>query len=199
MKQFLKIAAAMMLVAAVAATSFAATSPSKQQQQPTFPSYNGYNQDTPGSGSGSGSGGGSSSGGGSGSGGTIYAGGPGMITPVTSISPSNPGEAGMGNGWIGGGNDWSYLVEGQELRSQWANLLNPYANNAVQMFCFESNGNVVSGWRWIMHQDGHYHCYYFIQDHNGSYGALLRNATTPDGYQVNENGEWVVNGIVQIR
>ncbi len=195
MKQFLKIAAAMMLVAAVAATSFAAGSPSKQSG---FPSYNGYNQDTPGSGSGSGSGGGSSSSGGSGVK-VIASNGPGMLTPVTSVNPSNPGEPGMGNGWIGGGNDWSYIQEGQELRAQWANLINPYYNNAVQMFCFDGSGNCVSGWRWIMHQDGHYHCYYFIQDHNGQYGALLRNATTPDGYQVNENGEWVVNGVVQVR
>lgn len=42
-------------------------------------------------------------------------------------------------------------------------------------------------WMWI---EGR--CYYF--DGNG---YLLTNTTTPDNYQVNGNGEWVVDGMVQ--
>lgn len=42
-------------------------------------------------------------------------------------------------------------------------------------------------WMWIEGK-----CYYF--DGNG---YLLTNTTTPDNYQVNGNGEWVVNGMVQ--
>ena len=42
-------------------------------------------------------------------------------------------------------------------------------------------------WKWI---DGK--CYYF--DGNG---YMLSNTTTPDGYQVDASGAWVVNGVVQ--
>ena len=44
-----------------------------------------------------------------------------------------------------------------------------------------------NGWQWI---DGK--CYYF--DGNG---YMLSNTTTPDGYQVDASGAWVVNGVVQ--
>ena len=44
-----------------------------------------------------------------------------------------------------------------------------------------------NGWQWI---DGK--CYYF--DGNG---YMLTNTTTPDGYQVDASGAWVVNGVVQ--
>ena len=46
-----------------------------------------------------------------------------------------------------------------------------------------------NGWQWI---DGK--CYYF--DGNG---YMLSNTTTPDGYQVDASGAWVVNGVVQIQ
>ncbi len=42
-------------------------------------------------------------------------------------------------------------------------------------------------WQWI---DGK--SYYFDQD-----GDMLTNTTTPDGYTVNAEGAWVVNGVVQ--
>lgn len=48
-------------------------------------------------------------------------------------------------------------------------------------------------WKWL---DGNHdniaECYYF--DGNG---YMLANTTTPDGYTVNENGAWTVNGVVQ--
>ncbi|MEY8338400.1 hypothetical protein AALB16_10320 [Lachnospiraceae bacterium 62-35] len=51
----------------------------------------------------------------------------------------------------------------------------------------------LAGWEWIdNNRDGQAGCYYFKED-----GTLLRNAVTPDGYRVNENGLWVVNGVVQ--
>lgn len=46
---------------------------------------------------------------------------------------------------------------------------------------------LTSGWQWI---DGK--CYYFTPD-----GYCLTNMTTPDGYQVDLNGAWVLNGVVQ--
>ena len=52
---------------------------------------------------------------------------------------------------------------------------------------YEDNGSCLTGWQWI---DGK--CYYF--DGNG---YMLSNTTTPDGYQVDASGAWVVNGVVQ--
>lgn len=44
-----------------------------------------------------------------------------------------------------------------------------------------------NGWNWV---DGR--CYYFSPD-----GYCLQNTQTPDGYMVDENGAWVIDGIVQ--
>lgn len=53
----------------------------------------------------------------------------------------------------------------------------------------------VSGWQWIDgNQDGTAECYYFD---NGGY--CLFHTTTPDGYQVDENGACIVNGVVQTK
>lgn len=50
-------------------------------------------------------------------------------------------------------------------------------------------------WQWIDgNNDGVAECYYFGND-----GYMLANATTPDGYIVNESGAWTVNGIVQTK
>ena len=46
---------------------------------------------------------------------------------------------------------------------------------------------ITNGWQWI---DGK--SYYF-----DSNGIMLADTTTPDGYQVNGDGAWVVNGVVQ--
>lgn len=58
----------------------------------------------------------------------------------------------------------------------------------------EDNGSYpVNTWSWIDgNQDGVSECYYF--DGNG---YRLTNAVTPDGYQVNGDGAWIVNGVVQ--
>ena len=67
----------------------------------------------------------------------------------------------------------------------------------VQVLPAFAAGNSLVGWQWIMGADGKYHCYYLNPFHNGSYGACLLNTITPDGYTVNANGEWTVNGVVQ--
>lgn len=51
------------------------------------------------------------------------------------------------------------------------------------------------GWQWIDDDgDGIAHCYYFDVG-----GRLLTNTTTPDGYKVNENGEWKQNGVIKTK
>ena len=49
----------------------------------------------------------------------------------------------------------------------------------------------LTGWNWIYETDGQARCYYF--DNNG---YAYTNRWTPDGYYVNEWGEWVSNGQV---
>jgi hypothetical protein len=52
----------------------------------------------------------------------------------------------------------------------------------------EDNGSYpTNSWKWINGKS-----YYF-----GSNGYMLSNTTTPDGYTVNADGAWVVNGAVQ--
>lgn len=50
-----------------------------------------------------------------------------------------------------------------------------------------------SCWQWLdLNNDGVYECYYF-----NVLGHMTKNSTTPDGYKVNEKGEWTVDGVVQ--
>lgn len=49
------------------------------------------------------------------------------------------------------------------------------------------DGSYATGWNWIEGKS-----YYFDAD-----GNLLTDSVTPDGFEVNENGEWVVGGAVQ--
>ena len=54
----------------------------------------------------------------------------------------------------------------------------------------DASGSVYSnGWQWI---DGK--CYYF--DANGN---MLSNTSTPDGYYVNGDGQWVYRNVVQTK
>ena len=51
----------------------------------------------------------------------------------------------------------------------------------------------ANGWQWIDgNNDGVAECYYFDQN-----GYMIANGKTPDGYQVNADGQWVVNGAIQ--
>lgn len=51
----------------------------------------------------------------------------------------------------------------------------------------------TSGWYWIDgNKDGISECYCFDAD-----GYMYQNCATPDGYTVNNDGAWTVNGVVQ--
>lgn len=53
----------------------------------------------------------------------------------------------------------------------------------------------VSTWQWLDgNRDGISECYYFNEA-----GYLLTGTTTPDQYQVDANGAWIENGIVQTK
>ena len=59
----------------------------------------------------------------------------------------------------------------------------------------EDHSYAHSGWFWLDgNNDGVAECYYFDQE-----GWALLSTTTPDGYTVDENGAWVVDGEVQTK
>lgn len=56
-----------------------------------------------------------------------------------------------------------------------------------EWYYFGADGVRVSGWLFAGSQ-----WYCFSPD-----GKMYRSTITPDGYEINENGAWVVNGVVQ--
>lgn len=122
--------------------------------------------------------------------------------------------------------NWTFMADGRVFREEWAYIHNPYANSSqrnADWFYFDKNshmhtgwlhdkdgksyylhpysdgtlGHMYTGWKWIPEMEGKLKCYFFNQESDGSKGALLQNCQTPDGNWVNENGEWILNGIVQ--
>ncbi len=73
------------------------------------------------------------------------------------------------NGWKQDDNGWWYSTNNYD--STWYN----------------------SGWEWI-ESGGIERCYYFGPD-----GYVLQSTVTPDGYTVDANGAWVIDGVVQTR
>lgn len=64
-----------------------------------------------------------------------------------------------------------------------------YADRYFDWYYHNDNGESINnGWHWI---NGKCYCFH---DYN-----VYRNTTTPDGYTVNEEGAWTVNGVVQIK
>jgi hypothetical protein len=64
-------------------------------------------------------------------------------------------------------------------------------------------GRMITGWQWIAGADGKERCYYFNGDSDGTKGKLVRSTAIKGAdsaeYTVNENGEWTVNGVIQVR
>lgn len=59
----------------------------------------------------------------------------------------------------------------------------------------DNGGYPVSKWQWLDgNDDGTAESYYF-----GDNGYMYMNAKTPDGYQVNGDGQWMENGNVQTK
>ena len=54
-----------------------------------------------------------------------------------------------------------------------------------------TEGQALRSWQWI---DGY--CYYFEEEGERK-GILLQNGISKDGYTVNKEGQWTVNGVVQ--
>ncbi len=114
-------------------------------------------------------------------------------------------------------------------RSGWGFIYNPYAGrgqNSGDWFRFDENGYMITGWyrdplmqdyylnpvsdgmlgcmltgwQWIKGNDSDKaFCYYFNPVSDGSMGRLMKDTVTPDGYTLNELGQWTENGVAQTR
>lgn len=89
---------------------------------------------------------------------------------------------------------WSLTkADGTKVRSQWAlvsDTLSSKPTGNVSWFYFDANGNMLTGWQWILGPDGKQHCYYFNKEDGSLYGACLMGGVSPDGYPLNQNGEY---------
>lgn len=84
---------------------------------------------------------------------------------------------------------WYYFLDSGYMATGWVEV------NGSKYYLFPNSdgwkGRMLTGWQWI---DGN--CYYLdLQGQNE--GALYRNTTTPDGFTVDQEGRWTVNGAVQ--
>ena len=84
---------------------------------------------------------------------------------------------------------WYYFLGSGYMATGWIEV------NGSKYYLFPNSdgwkGRMLTGWQWI---DGN--CYY-LDAQGQNEGALYRNTTTPDGYAVDAEGRWVVNGVVQ--
>ena len=84
---------------------------------------------------------------------------------------------------------WYYFLDSGYMATGWVDV------NGSKYYLFPNSdgwkGRMLTGWQWI---DGN--CYY-LDPQGQNEGALCRNTTTPDGYTVDLDGRWIVNGAVQ--
>ena len=84
---------------------------------------------------------------------------------------------------------WYYFLDSGYMATGWMDV------NGSKYYLFPNSdgwkGRMLTGWQWI---GGN--CYY-LDPQGQNEGALYRNTTTPDGYAVDVEGRWVVNGAVQ--
>ena len=84
---------------------------------------------------------------------------------------------------------WYYFLDSGYMATGWVEV------NGSKYYLFPNSdgwkGRMLTGWQWI---DGN--CYY-LDPQGQNEGALYRNTTTPDGFTVDSEGRWIVNGVVQ--
>ena len=86
------------------------------------------------------------------------------------------------------------LAASMVLGSAMTSMAASWQQNATGWWWQNDDGSwPANTWQWLDgNGDGVAECYYF-----DSNGYMAANTTTPDGYQVNADGAWVVNGAVQ--
>lgn len=157
------------------------------------------------------SGGSSGGGGGGGGGGSRSVG----VTAAGNIKgPAAPSGAITGT-WTQMGNGKWIFASDRTYTDEWAYISNPFATGEQEKaswFRFDKDGFMVTGWQTDADGNTFYLktatdgtqgqmltgwqniegvWYYFNPVSDGTKGKLLTNTTTPDGYQVNEKGQWI--------
>lgn len=94
--------------------------------------------------------------------------------------------------------DWFHFGTDSVMSTGW---FTDQAGDIYYLHTISDNtlGHMLTGWQWIPDENNIEHCYFFETESNGFKGRLYRSSTTPDGYQVNEKGQWVQNGTVMTR
>lgn len=121
---------------------------------------------------------------------------------AAAAKPANTGSVGapVTNGTWAQSTDgrWTFRTNAP-FRSTWGYIRNIYAPEGKQdaWFFFDADGYMLTGWQRIKDSDGMYRWYYLNPVSDGTLGACFLNTVTPDGYTVNENGAWTVDGKVQ--
>ncbi|MDO4809157.1 MAG: hypothetical protein Q4A04_04220 [Eubacteriales bacterium] len=90
---------------------------------------------------------------------------------------------------------WSYTTT-RKFTDTWGYIANPWNDNKPAWFCFGSDGKMLTGWQMI-NWNGSYKFFYFREAADGRRGECLIDGVTPDGYTVNKDGAWTVDGVVQ--
>lgn len=116
----------------------------------------------------------------------------GNHTPAGPADPTGPAAA--GTGWVSDASGWKYIkADGQAAAGEWQTI------NGLT-YWFDTNACMATGWRqfdggsWYYFKPAGYMAWScWIQDQSDWFylsadGKLLQNTTTPDGYQVDENG-----------
>ena len=87
-------------------------------------------------------------------------------------------------GWIVSNEEWYYLGENGNMKTGW--LLDNGKWYFLSTEMSAKTGKALTGWQWI---DGY--CYFFSTVDDSSLGILYVNQMTPDGYHVNQSGQWI--------
>ena len=71
-------------------------------------------------------------------------------------------------------------------------VYNDWVEDKGNWYYMNTRGWMLTGWQNI---DGNW--YYFYPDSGSPMGSMAARTVTPDGFEVDEQGRWCVNGLVQ--
>ena len=90
---------------------------------------------------------------------------------------------------------WAYVTT-RKFTDTWGYIANPWNDNKPAWFRFDGNGKMLTGWQ-LIYWNGSYKFFYFREAADGRRGECLIDGVSPDGYTVNKDGAWTVDGVVQ--
>ena len=117
-------------------------------------------------------------------------------TPEEKLFTGTEGNPVSNGAWIQNADGtWTYVTT-RKFTDTWGYIANPWNDNKPAWFRFDVNGKMLTGWQMI-HWNGSYKFFYFREASDGRRGECLIDGVTPDGYTVNKDGAWTVDGVVQ--